>query len=45
MGTGMLNPGWPSSRASRLKTALADRELDFDLELLALDQTVPVEAL
>ncbi|KAM0876749.1 hypothetical protein ACQ4PT_035967 [Festuca glaucescens] len=33
---GMLNPGaWPSSPASRLKTA---RELDFDLEMLALDQ-------
>ncbi|PAN17056.1 hypothetical protein PAHAL_3G104600 [Panicum hallii] len=35
---GMLNPAWPSSPASRLKTALAGRELDFDLELLALDQ-------
>uniref|UniRef100_A0ACD5W2P6 Uncharacterized protein n=1 Tax=Avena sativa TaxID=4498 RepID=A0ACD5W2P6_AVESA len=35
-GMGMLNPGaWPSSPASRLKTA---RELDFDLEMLALDQ-------
>jgi hypothetical protein len=33
---GMLNPGaWPSSPASKLKTA---RELDFDLEMLALDQ-------
>lgn len=36
---GMLNPAaWPSSPAARLKTALAGRELDFDLELLALDQ-------
>ncbi|KAL6864740.1 hypothetical protein ACP4OV_015891 [Aristida adscensionis] len=36
---GMLNPAWPSSPASRLKTALGGaRELDFDLELLALDQ-------
>ncbi|KAL5202708.1 hypothetical protein ABZP36_013660 [Zizania latifolia] len=34
----MLNPGWPSSPASRLKTALGARELDFDLEMLALDQ-------
>jgi hypothetical protein len=35
----MLNPAWPSSPASRLKTALAaGRELDLDLELLALDQ-------
>jgi hypothetical protein len=31
----MLNPAWPSSPASRLKTT---RELDFDLEMLALDQ-------
>ncbi|CAD6334772.1 unnamed protein product [Miscanthus lutarioriparius] len=39
MGGGLLNPAaWPSSPASRLKTALAGRELDFDLELLALDQ-------
>ncbi|XP_066360545.1 zinc finger CCCH domain-containing protein 33-like [Miscanthus floridulus] len=38
MGGGMLNPAWPSSPASRLKTALAGRELDFDLELLAFDQ-------
>ncbi|VAH13695.1 unnamed protein product [Triticum turgidum subsp. durum] len=36
MDMGMLNPaGWPSSPVSRLKTA---RELDFDLEMLALDQ-------
>ncbi|XP_062230652.1 zinc finger CCCH domain-containing protein 33-like [Phragmites australis] len=35
---GMLSPSWPSSQASRLKTALGARELDFDLELLALDQ-------
>ncbi|CAN6349588.1 unnamed protein product [Urochloa humidicola] len=36
---GGVNPAWPSSPASRLKTALAaGRELDFDLELLALDQ-------
>ncbi|KQK07846.2 zinc finger CCCH domain-containing protein 33 [Brachypodium distachyon] len=36
MDMGMLNPAWPSSPASsRLKTA---RELDFDLEMLALDQ-------
>ncbi|KAG2616169.1 zinc finger CCCH domain-containing protein 33-like [Panicum virgatum] len=35
---GMLHPAWPSSPASRIKTALAGRELDFDLELLALDQ-------
>ncbi|KAF0923076.1 hypothetical protein E2562_003305 [Oryza meyeriana var. granulata] len=36
----MLNPAgaWPSSPASRLKTALGARELDFDLEMLALDQ-------
>ncbi|KAG8067041.1 hypothetical protein GUJ93_ZPchr0005g15729 [Zizania palustris] len=34
----MLNPGWPSSPVSRLKTALGARELDFDLEMLALDQ-------
>jgi hypothetical protein len=33
---GMLNSGaWPSSPASRLKTA---QELNFDLEMLALDQ-------
>ena len=38
MGGGMLNPAWPSSPASRLKNAFAGRELDFDLELLALDQ-------
>ena len=37
-GGGMLNPAWPSSPASRLKNALAGRERDFDLELLALDQ-------
>ncbi|KAJ1261419.1 hypothetical protein BS78_09G028300 [Paspalum vaginatum] len=34
----MLNPAWPSSPAARLKTALAGRDLDVDLELLALDQ-------
>ena len=34
----ILNPAWPSSPGSRLNTALAGRELDFDLELLALDQ-------
>ncbi|CAN6358405.1 unnamed protein product [Urochloa humidicola] len=38
MGMLNVNPAWPSSPASRLKTALAGRELDFDLELLALDQ-------
>ncbi|WVZ96059.1 hypothetical protein U9M48_041742 [Paspalum notatum var. saurae] len=34
----MLNAAWPSSPAARLKTALAGRDLDVDLELLALDQ-------
>lgn len=34
----MMSPAWPSSPASRLKTALGARELDFDLEMLALDQ-------
>ncbi|KAG8084479.1 hypothetical protein GUJ93_ZPchr0010g10968 [Zizania palustris] len=38
MAAAMLNPAWPSSPASRLKTALGARELDFDLGMLALDQ-------
>ena len=35
---GILIPPWPSSPGSRLNTALAGWELDFDLELLAFDQ-------
>ena len=35
---GILIPAWPSSPGSRLNTALAGWELDFDLDLLALDQ-------
>ena len=35
---GILIPPWPSSPGSRLNASLAGWELDFDLDLLALDQ-------